>query len=114
MNNQNRLEKYRTAHRHYIDQTDFGCGSCWNVFQLLPELTGTKVSIGTIALVQAFGADSVRITTGEITCDACSGRATIYVDTDDIIRKIEMEIYVECPNEWGSMCGADFVHKLKG
>lgn len=111
--NQNVLDKYKTSSASCIDNNDFS-GKCWSIYRILPELTGSKVNIGTIALVKALGATLVRITTGCITCDSRSGRATIYVDTNDLIKKIEMELLIQIPKEWGNMSGIGFDSKVKG
>lgn len=100
------LKKYRTTHRADIDENDFSGGG-WTVVQILPELIGSKVDIMTISLCKSLGATCVRITQGECTCDAIYNRATIFINNDDTVRKIEMEVCFAASKQHGPMCGSD-------
>jgi len=110
----NPLDKYRTEHHTSIDNNDFS-GGCYSSFDVLPILVGTKVDMITISLLKALGARSVRIHTGCVTCDACSGRASVWVDENDIIKEVSMELSIPNAKVYGpqGMNGSEVDARLK-
>lgn len=61
-------------------------------------LKGKKWDEVALAFVGALDPEYIRVTRGECTCDARSGRVTVFVDKEDIITSIEMEVIVHLPN----------------
>ena len=64
--------------------------------KLLPELTGQPWNNLALSLVSGFQPTYIRVTAGEVTCDARGGRITVYLDPADnmTIRSIHQEITV--------------------
>lgn len=58
-------------------------------------LKGTKWDELALAAVSTLRPSSIRVTTGEIKCDGAMNRVTVYVDDQDIIRSIEMEVVAD-------------------
>lgn len=69
------------------------CNSYWCP-KMLPELNGLPWCDTTMKAVLSLTPTSIRVTTGEITCDARIGRVTVFVDSDNLITKIEQELAV--------------------
>ena len=110
---ENRIKKYYTEHRTTIDENDFSGNGGFVTYKVLPELTGCKVDMFAISLVRALGATEVRISYGTITCDTNTGRATIIVDENDIIKTIDIGLSVWTPVGYNAMCGYDFDKHIK-
>ena len=84
-------------------------GFAFIVVEVLPEIVGLPWCHATMLYTLSLDPCAVRVTTGMMTCDAVSGRITVYVDDKDIITSIKMERKVGLPG----MCGQDLSNEIK-
>lgn len=82
------------------------------VIRCLPDLEGKKWDELTLAYIQALKPTYLRVTQGDIKCDARPGRVTVYVTADNMITKIEQEVMVGLPESCKH--GADLDRKVRG
>jgi len=68
--------------------------SGYTVTKILPELKGTPYSNLILGYCWGFNPSAIRISHGEVCCDAMTGRITIFLDKDDKVDFIEQEIPV--------------------
>lgn len=106
------LENYRTEHSADFNEADFAGGGYTSV-RVLPELINCKLDMIVVSLLRSLGARSIRISGGCVTTDSSPGRATVIVDSDDIIQSITMEVGFFAPKADAPMCGADLNAKIK-
>lgn len=89
----NKPEDFKVYH-HGIPQKE-NCYS-WTTVQVLPELIGLPWNDLTMCYVLSLEPTAIRVSTGMVTCDGCTGRITVYVDDDDNITQIDKEVRIPC------------------
>lgn len=97
---QTELDKYRT---HHAAKWDPPYPRGYTLIDVLPFLWGKKLDETTLNFIHALRPSSLRITRGEVTCDAMTWRVTVIVDEDDIVEKIEQEVEVGLRSEENGM-----------
>ena len=87
-------EKYRSTHMiPYVESPH----QAWTPIKVLDFLDGKKWGQVALAYVSALNPSAIRVTTGMMTLDSRTGRVTVVVDENDIIKGIEMECKVSLP-----------------
>lgn len=77
---------------YHMPEAEFG--TSYLAVPILEFLSGQPWDAYALGLVYGF-ANSIRISTGVVKCDARAGRATVFVTEDPrIIKRIELEIKV--------------------
>lgn len=79
----------------------------YTTVDVLPELIGLPLSDLVYAWLMSLRPSSIRITRGEVHCDARPWRVTVTVDENDVVTAISQEVCV-----WGG-CGADLGAMLR-
>ncbi|WP_417744765.1 hypothetical protein [Rosistilla oblonga] len=83
---------------------------------VLDNLTGKPWNNVALGYVHSLRPSSIRVTTGEITCDARAWRVTVFLDIDGVtIQRISQEVEVWLPDgvahglamDWALQCGVD-------
>lgn len=84
----------------------------FTAMEILPELKGKQWNPIALGFVHGFKPNRITITTGEITCDGDTDRATVYVNKDMTIKKITLGIAVGLPQ--GIKHASDLHNALDG
>lgn len=93
------VERYRHSQGVPWEDAD---ASGFTVLPVLPQFNGKRLDNSVIAYIQTLQPTSVRITHGELTCDARTGRVTVHTELradGEYIRRIEQEVSI------GFSCG---------
>lgn len=72
----------------------------WTTIRVLEFLEGSTWDERALAFVHALQPRSIRVTTGEETCDANTWRVTVIVDDRDVIRSIRQEVEIGLADDW--------------
>lgn len=72
----------------------FGKSTGFLSTKILPELSGVPFSNVVLAYCHGFHPSAIRVSRGEVCCDALGGRITIYLTEDDKVDRIVQEISV--------------------
>jgi hypothetical protein len=84
-------DKYRSTWSVQPQKLDRWGGT---VIPVLEFLNGRPWNNAALNVVHALRPSSIRVTTGEMTCDSMSWRVTVHIDPTGIIRKIDQEVDV--------------------
>lgn len=71
----------------------------YNVIEILPILNGKKLSEYSMAIVHSARPSSIRIVKDEQTTDSYIWRVTIYIDKDEVIKRITQEVEIALPKD---------------
>ena len=91
----NKPEDFKVYH-HAVPQKE-AIYSHTNVC-VLPELYGKVWNDIALAYVLSLEPTAVRVSTGTMTLDSCTGRITVIVDENDIIQSIDKEVRIPLPD----------------
>lgn len=72
------------------------CG--YTSIEVLPFLKGKPWDRIALGFVHALRPSKIRVTQGEVTCDARMWRVTVTVDDSNVIKEITQEVEVALPN----------------
>ena len=90
------IDLERAARRDEADAQGTSVSSAYMVLEMLPWLKGKTWNNTSWGVVQGLRPSSVRVTTGEIKCDARYWRVTVYLEEDEVtIRKVTQEVVVK-------------------
>ncbi len=64
---------------------------------MFPQLVGRPWDAVAKAVAKTVSPTCVRITHGEVKADARSGRVTVFLDANDLVTRISMELDIELP-----------------
>lgn len=89
----NKPEDFKVYH-HAVPQPESSFS--WTSVQVLTELIGLPWNDLTMCYVLSLEPTAIRVSTGLITLDGCTGRITVMVDDDDLITDITKEVRIPC------------------
>jgi hypothetical protein len=98
---------------HHMGKGAIPDGRAWTVIPVLEFLNGKPWNNLALNALVALRPSAIRVTTGGVTCDCWTWRATVFLDEKDgrTIRRIEQEVDV---GTIGCKTGDDFSHKVNG
>jgi len=99
---------YYSKHRVEYKEPSRQSGNCFPVLEFLKGRQWDNFALG---IVHSLRPSCIRVTYGEVTCDSCHWRVTVYVDDDSKIKRIEQEVVVGL---YGCRNGSDIDCILKG
>lgn len=82
-----------------IQFEEFACIGGSESMVVSPQLAGEPWDDLALGLLHALEPNSIRISYGEIKCDARHKRITVFLNKDDTIRLIYMEVHVGIPGK---------------
>ncbi len=92
----NKPEDFKVYH-HAIPQIE-GVYSFTSV-GVLPELIGKPWNDITMCYVLSLEPSAIRVSTGMVTLDGCTGRITVIIDDNNIIKDITREVRIPVPDD---------------
>ena len=89
------MKNYYSRHRVEYSQPESIGFLSLEVLQFLKKRKWDEIAL---AYIHSLRPSCIRVIKGECTCDAVDWRVTVYVDSTDIIEKVEQEVEVGLPN----------------